>query len=195
MKFPDLQTDKLKQSFKDGANEALHTLSGLMSVEPDSIKLTDQVLTSGTINDVIKDHNLDENDLNYTQIQFDDPNYGLLFQICSKRDSQKLVRLLTGEALEGAEYLAAETDVLMEVGNVVLNSCVVQICNDLNIKITTNIPELKHIDPEQMIKDIQETSLENEVLYMEISFSIEKDHFHGRVGLLLAHKFFKAINE
>jgi chemotaxis protein CheC len=96
---------------------------------------------------------------------FKGPISGDAMLILNHKDSKKLVNLLLDGKNEENLTSASIRDVLSEVGNILLNSCLGMFGNILKVRITFTVPQLQLETLDNLIKTI---SIDN----MEISYAL-----------------------
>jgi chemotaxis protein CheC len=96
---------------------------------------------------------------------FKGPISGDAMLILNHKDSKKLVNLLLDGKNEENLTAASIRDVLSEVGNILLNSCLGMFGNILKVRITFTVPQLQLETLDNLIKTI---SIDN----MEISYAL-----------------------
>lgn len=98
--------------------------------------------------------------------------------------------------LDVNDFTDMEEEVLTEVGNILLNSCIATFANASNTQLETNIPKfskgnIHYIIDEQRIFD-QETQL---ILLAEIGFFVETQEISGHMVLTLTLPILRSILE
>jgi chemotaxis protein CheC len=96
---------------------------------------------------------------------FNGPISGDAMLIINQQDSKNLVNLLLDENNDGAVPESSMKDVLSEVGNILLNSCLGMFGNILNIRITFTVPQLQLETLDQLVRTI---TIDN----VEISYAL-----------------------
>lgn len=93
---------------------------------------------------------------------------------------KQLARLLIGTDIPVEKIETIESDALMEVGNIFINSSIGCLANFLNIEIHTGVPRLVYKD-----KVANELLQEKEVIHLSAGFRIEHLKIDGHVVLIL----------
>lgn len=180
---------KLSELFLQDATIATEELSTVLAVENSDFRLSVPVieplnglaLTQRYLEPMGSLYNL-------IRINLRSPKDAVVFMLLSKEVSKSLVAIVAKEELEPEDYLAAEADVLTEIGNVVMNRCLIQLCQALQIKIVPDVPLLVRIsDKAEGLKslNIQDSDA---LIYFCVAFNSQKYAVNGQIGIVLNQK-------
>lgn len=185
MSIRQANIDKLTKSFQKGANEAILLLSELLGSQG-------QIVFDTAVVQVVALGHAEEQKIKTlfsnrcVQVKLNALDDGMAFMVCYPQDCNRLVSLLVAEGLEGEEYLQAEEDVLLEVGNVMLNSCLAEIGKVFNLDVSTNIPEVVSYQDGLVPQMIKNQNNENRLIYLNMAYFIQDKQCPGNLGIFLA---------
>lgn len=101
-------------------------------------------------------------------------------------NSMSLVRAVTGDAFPLQDLTDMEQDVLSEIGNIVLNSCLGSLANVLGNRIQSDIPECMCATGDEILLSINtETGSIESVMLLRLDFSVPNMDVGGYVVFLL----------
>lgn len=112
--------------------------------------------------------------------------------------SLELVRALVGSELSASEISELEQDTLAELGNILLNSCLASLANQLKREIHTALPETYSGNYKQMLNLLcdQQDSL---IMLVQIDFSLRERNLQGYLAFIIdlhtAGGFHAALND
>lgn len=115
---------------------------------------------------------------------FSGPFSGHMLLIFPENQSLELVRQMIGEDAELDTITEMEQDALLEVGNVIMTSCLVSLADAFEVSITSEIPELVKGHGSDMINtgDLSDDCL---VMFLEVDFHLRKSDISGNVMVVL----------
>jgi chemotaxis protein CheC len=163
MFLTDSQTDALTELINIGFSKSAASLSELTGYRillgTPEVKLVPidelaQELSERVVDKIITVHQI-----------FNGPIAGDAMLILNHRDSKKLVSLLLNDSDQASLSEDSLKDVLSEVGNIMLNSCLGMFGNILKIRITFTVPQLQLETLEKLIRTI---TIDN----VEISYAL-----------------------
>lgn len=106
--------------------------------------------------------------------------------ILNQEDSKKLVRLLLNEDGTDSISEASVKDVLSEVGNIMLNSCLGMFGNILKIRISFTVPQLQLETLEKLIRTITIDNIEiSYALVVSMEFKLRDKSISSYLILVL----------
>jgi chemotaxis protein CheC len=117
---------------------------------------------------------------------FNGPISGDAMLILNQNDSKKLVNLLLNQ--DGADSLTESSmrDVLSEVGNILLNSCLGMFGNILKIRITFTVPQLQLETLDNLIRTITIDNVEiSYALMVSMEFQLKDKSISSYLVLVL----------
>lgn len=97
--------------------------------------------------------------------------------------SLELVRLMVGKAMPICEMREMEQDALVEVGNILFNSCVSVISDMIDSKFECGMPSYASGNLCELIPEFK--SAEDCLLLMNIAFLVERVQIHGYIMFLM----------
>ncbi len=176
--------ERLSDLFLKGAQNATSELSSIMG------KKYDFLLTLPNIEKLylaqLKEKYLRTLvDFNLIRIFINAPKEGVVFMIFSNATSKELVHYLAGQPLEGEDFVDAEKDILGEIGNVMMNTCLIHICQNLGIHIVPEVPELHKVATADAANQYLNIANDEQFVYFCVEFKTENSDFNGQIGLML----------
>lgn len=99
-------------------------------------------------------------------------------------NSLELARAVLGTELTLAEIVDLEQDAVAEIGNIILNGCLVVIANTLKDQLSISLPAVLRGNGMDILKDKSGNSGEL-VLFLYIDFSIRSRSIRGYIALLM----------
>src|SRR3569833_3247546 len=97
--------------------------------------------------------------------------------------SLELVRAVTNDELDAADFVAMEHEALAETGNIILNSCLATMANMLRQPLAMTIPVVIRGDAAALF-DNAETA-EGPVLFLYIDFTVRLRDISGYIAVLM----------
>lgn len=163
MFLTDIQKDAITELINIGFSKSAASLSELTGYRillgtPD-VKVVPIEELAYLLSDIVPDKIVTVHQI------FSGPISGDAMLILNHRDSKKLVSLLLDGKADESLTDSSIRDVLSEVGNILLNSCLGMFGNILNIRITFTVPQLQLETLENLIRTI---TIDN----MEISYAL-----------------------
>ncbi|MET0281988.1 MAG: chemotaxis protein CheX [Steroidobacteraceae bacterium] len=110
---------------------------------------------------------------------------GRALLIFPEAKSMELVRAVVGGDLPVEELVELEQEALAETGNVILNSCLGTIANNLERSLHITLPEVVHGDGAQFFSLSPRPEAGDSVLFIYINFSIRRGDIRGYLALVL----------
>lgn len=132
---------------------------------------------------------------------FSGPFEGDMLLIFPEDQSLELVRRLIGETTEVESITDLEQDALMEVGNVIMTSCLSTMADTLGLSFTnTSLPEiLRGTGSDILVANRGEGYKDGFVLFLEVDFKLQSSDISGYVlialGLPSARLFKEIVNK
>src|SRR5215207_4951195 len=106
---------------------------------------------------------------------------GRAMLIFPERNSLELVRAVVGRELPLDDIVDLEDEALAETGNIILNSWVATIANQLKSALKMSLPVVVRGDSQHMF----ESSISSLVLFLHIRFEIHQKEISGYVALIM----------
>lgn len=117
---------------------------------------------------------------------FNGPISGDAMLILNQQDSRKLVRLLLDSKGEDNLTDSSVRDVLSEVGNILLNSCLGMFGNILKIRITFTVPQLQLETLDKLIRTLTIDNIEiSYALMVSMQFQLRDKSINSYLVLVL----------
>lgn len=162
MFLTDIQKDALTELINIGFSKSAAALSELTGYRillgTPEVKLLPIKELANVLSEIVEDRIITVHQI------FNGPVAGDAMLILNQDDSKKLVNLLLDDQPD-AMTEASMKDVLTEVGNIMLNSCLGMFGNILNIRITFTVPHLQLDILDRLIRTI---TIDN----VEISYAL-----------------------
>lgn len=163
MFLTDIQKDAITELINIGFSKSAASLSELTGYRillgtPD-VKVVPIEDLASVLSDIVPDKIVTVHQI------FNGPISGDAMLILNHRDSKKLVSLLLDGRNDESLTDSSIRDVLSEVGNILLNSCLGMFGNILKIRITFTVPQLQLETLDNLIRTI---TIDN----MEISYAL-----------------------
>lgn len=100
----------------------------------------------------------------------------------SQENGLTLVRKLLGDNIPLSSLSELEQDSLVEIGNIILNSCFGTVINFLNANIEIDLPQFKQGTVDEIFERVVESEWS---FYIEVSFSLPTDNINGYISFLM----------
>ncbi|MBP7339301.1 chemotaxis protein CheX [Niveispirillum sp.] len=98
-------------------------------------------------------------------------------------NSLELVRAVVGEGMALDEIIALEQGALAEIGNIILNGCLVSIANLLRLDLTMSLPRVLRGSGRTILA--VENGEPEPALFLTIDFSVASRNINGYIALLM----------
>lgn len=116
--------------------------------------------------------------------QFQGPFWGEALLLFPQTKSLELVRTLVKADLPPEALLELEQDALLEVGNIILNSCLASLANILTHELHTELPTYISGSAEEILNN-NEANHEEIVMFLRMDFSVRTKEIDGYVAFIL----------
>jgi chemotaxis protein CheC len=116
--------------------------------------------------------------------QFDGDISGRALLIFPEENSLELVRAVVGGDLTLQEIVELEQEALAETGNIILNSCLGTIANQLERHLKTSLPQIIRGGGSDLMQ-ANPTSLGDMVMFLYIDFAVQGRDLKGYIALLM----------
>lgn len=110
---------------------------------------------------------------------------GRALLIFPEAKSMELVRAIVGGDLPLEELIELEQEALAETGNVILNSCLGTIANNLQRSLRISLPEVIHGDGAEFFTHASSGQFGDHVLFIYINFAVRERDIRGYIAMLL----------
>jgi chemotaxis protein CheC len=99
--------------------------------------------------------------------------------------SIELVRAVVGKNLSLDEIIELEQEALAEIGNVMMNSCLGTIANQLERSLKISLPEVIYGHGREFFRSLGESNHTDRILFIYINFALKQQALQGYIALLL----------
>ncbi|CAO3430772.1 chemotaxis protein CheC [Azospirillum doebereinerae] len=188
----DLERDALTELVNMGVGRAATHLSRMVS---------DQVLLSVPSVDIVSRDAATEflvtrerSGLVAVEQEFRGSFAGRALLIFPEVNSLELARAVLGSELTLAEIVDLEQDALAEIGNIILNGCLVVIANTLKDRLSISLPAVLRGNGANILKDKAGNS-DDLVLFLYIDFSIRSRSIRGYIALLMGVSSLESLKQ
>jgi len=123
------------------------------------------------------------------------PFAGTAVVMYSHESSLQLVRIMLDSHFPLDKMTEMESDALCEVGNIILNACLATLANLFKLRIDRELPEVKIGGPREVLETYLDLKNQDEVLYLRMAFSIQKQDIVGHISFLLATEKIQVLLE
>ena len=110
---------------------------------------------------------------------------GRALLIFPETQSMELVRAVVGNELSLEDLMELEQEALAETGNVLLNSCLGTIANNLERTLRISLPEVVHGDGSDFFNLTTMPRQDDSVLFIYINFVVQRRDIRGYLAMLL----------
>lgn len=110
---------------------------------------------------------------------------GQALLIFPETNSLELVRAVVGDGMALDEIIDLEQEALAEIGNVILNGCLVVVANMLRLGLTMSLPRVARGSGESILAAEGHPALEEPVLFLRIDFKVSARDVEGYIALLM----------
>jgi chemotaxis protein CheC len=110
---------------------------------------------------------------------------GQALLIFPETNSLELVRIILDDSLTLEEIVNLEQEALAEVGNVVLNGCLVVMANLLKQALDMSLPRVMRGSSQVVLLSASESDPGEIVLFLTIEFSVRARNINGYIALLM----------
>ncbi len=173
----ELQHDAIAELFNMGMGSAADALSQMVGEEvslsvPEVLFLSrreaaEQIIAQGGER------------ISGVQEDFSGAFWGSALLIFPEDKSLDLVRALMQQNAPMAEFTSLEEEVLVEVGNVIINACLGTLANVLDDEINTAVPDFLHGDCDAVLSGGEAAAADDTVLQLRIDFSLKDKDIQG----------------
>lgn len=117
--------------------------------------------------------------------EFEGAFSGVALLIFPERNSLELVRAVVGETMDLDEIIDLEQEALAEIGNVILNGCLVVVANLLKRGLTMSLPRVARGSGQRLLAADGGPASEEPVLFLRIDFKVAARDIDGYIALLM----------
>jgi chemotaxis protein CheC len=117
---------------------------------------------------------------------FDGAFKGVSLLVFPEMDSYRLVQRVIGQTVDLSDISELEQDALLEVGNLILTSCLGSIADSFRCQIYNTLPANQQGKASLMIEALgQENGDDSTILLVEVNFRLQQSDIAGYVVLIL----------
>jgi chemotaxis protein CheC len=116
---------------------------------------------------------------------FDGEIKGRALLIFPEAKSMELVRAVVGGELPLEELMELEQEALAETGNVILNSCLGTMANNLERSLRISLPEVIYGDGAKFFALVPTPDINDRVMFIYINFVVRQRNITGYIAMLL----------
>lgn len=117
---------------------------------------------------------------------FEGPLTGVAALIFPERRSLEIVRAAIDDRFPLDDVSELERETLLEIGNIILNSCLAAISDMLGMGTAASLPQLVHSAPPDLLDNLSaRTSIDRIVLFLHIDFSVSRLNVSGYLLFIL----------
>lgn len=117
---------------------------------------------------------------------FEGPLTGVAALIFPERRSLEIVRAAIDDRFPLDDISELERETLLEIGNIILNSCLASISDMLGMSTAASLPHLVHSAPPELMSSLSaRTSIDRLVLFLHIDFSVARLNVSGYLLFIL----------
>ncbi len=117
---------------------------------------------------------------------FEGPLTGVAALIFPERRSLEIVRAAIDDRFPLDDVSELERETLLEIGNIILNSCLASISDMLGMTTAASLPHLVHSTPPELLDNLSaRTSIDRIVLFLHIDFSVSRLNVSGYLLFIL----------
>ena len=178
-----LELDALTELVNLGISQAAHSLAAMVREEVTlsvpRVSIVNREEAIRTIGEreakkLVAVHQVFEGDLT-----------GRALLIFPEAKSLELVRAVVGSELSVEEIIELEQEALAETGNVILNSCLATIANQLQRSLKISLPEILHGEGEEFFNLAPPPPPGDLVMFIYINFALRHSNRDGYIAMLL----------
>jgi len=179
----ELELDALTELVNLGISKAAASLAGMVREEvalsvprvtlvsrPEAI----QTLEQREVRNLVAVHQVFEGEIT-----------GRALLIFPEARSLELVRAVVGGDLSHEEIIELEQEALAETGNIILNSCLATMANQLQRDLKISLPEILHGASEHLFNLDPPPEHGDSVMFIYINFAVRRRDIEGYIALLL----------
>lgn len=117
---------------------------------------------------------------------FEGPLTGVAALIFPERSSLEIVRAAIDDRFPLDDISELERETLLEIGNIILNSCLAAISDMLGMTTAASLPHLVHSAPPDLLDSLSaRSSTDRLVLFLHIDFSVARLNVSGYLLFIL----------
>lgn len=110
---------------------------------------------------------------------------GLAILLFPEENSLDLVRAVVGDGMELNEIIDLEQGALAEIGNIIINGCLVSVAGMLGLNLTISLPHVLRGSGRQVLAVDEGGEPTQPVLFLSIDFRLAARNVSGYIALLM----------
>jgi chemotaxis protein CheC len=181
IKLTDEQIDALKEMVNIGVGKAANLMNIMLQSH---VQLHVPILEVMSPTEIFKKQgDLESQVLSAVRIGFSGPFAGNASLVFPESSAAKLVALLTEDEFSHEDFDELRVGAITEVGNIVLNSVLGAISNELQLRIHYNVP----VYVEESVDNLVSQSVADQsttIIWVQTTFSVEKHEIVGNIILI-----------
>lgn len=187
----DLERDALAELVNMGVGRAATNLSRMVS---DTVQLSVPHIQIATYEEARGFLAARERSTGLVAVEqsFDGSFAGRALLIFPEDDSLELARTVLGGQLSLEEVVDLEQDALAEIGNIILNGCLVVMANVLRHDLHISLPNVRRSDSRHVFQPAT-AAADEMILFLHIDFSIRSRSIRGYIALLMGLTSLEAL--
>lgn len=198
MNLNEIQLDLLKEVFNLGVGKAAASLSALANNKYE-VTLSLPKVELVTIDEMVKILKIEsDNKITTVSQDYSGPFSGTAHMIYSHTSSLRLVSLMLGSSVPHQNISELEEDALMEIGNILINSCLDSLSQMFQEDIETSLPKITIGTPLEVFIELG-TAPTDKITFIKSYFNIEEENLKGYISLFLdtdhLHKLLELIDK
>lgn len=179
----DFERDALTEIVNIGMGRAAKNLSLLVKEQVQLSIPHTEIMSRAGVSEILS--NRERSGLVAIGQDFQGVFSGQALLIFPEANSLELVRAIVEKNLAIEEIVDLEQEALAEVGNIILNGCLVVIANMLRRGLTMSLPQVIRGDSQRILLGRQDTLPGELVLFLTIDFSVRARNINGYLALLM----------
>lgn len=180
----EIQVDVLTGLLNIGMGLASASLSDILREDVQLSAPSVEFLKKAELSDLIT--NKDSDKITCVKQRFRGTFWGSALLLFPEIKSLALVRAMTGDSLSMEDLSDLEQDVLSEIGNIVLNSCLGSLTNVLGDQIRSDVPACMIGSSEEVLFcDCEDANEKVQVMLIALDFSVPQVDIGGYVAFML----------
>ncbi|MCV6637600.1 hypothetical protein [Candidatus Albibeggiatoa sp. nov. NOAA] len=188
-----LQHDAITELLNIGMGQAAASLSEIVGEEVKLSIPSVELLPRHTAAKQIAIHS--SNQIAAIKQHFNGPFWGDALLLFAEEKSIELVKTLVKEDLPLEMLKELERDALLEIGNIILNSCLASLANVLTHELHSDLPTFMAGTANDILKGTKDDDL---VMFLRMDFSLKTKEVDGYVAFILEipsiERFIQSVN-
>lgn len=187
MQLTELQRDAVTELGNVGISQAARQLSEMLDDEIYMEIPKVELLTSGEISDVLM---LEAGEVECIYQQLNGDLSGRVALLLHSQGSRQLLHALIGEqsGLQGMDMRSYEHEAMLEIGNILISSCISTMADMLRLSLTLSVPQYAETSMSDLVSEASEGSegAEQPALLVHARIVASRNSMAGHVVLMLS---------